>query len=102
MRISSGSEPGTNRVTIHIEGRFDFSTHAAFHEAYSAHPEGTRFTVDLSQAVYLDSSALGMLLLLRRHAGDVSDAVELSEPQPAVRRLLRLAKFERFFRMAGA
>ncbi|MEL6184454.1 MAG: STAS domain-containing protein, partial [Myxococcota bacterium] len=52
-----------NEVTIAISGRFDFNAHREFREAVKAVSDGARCVVDLEKATYLDSSALGMLLL---------------------------------------
>jgi anti-anti-sigma factor len=54
-------------VVIKVKGRFDFSCHASFREAYAKAPDGCEFVVDMEEASYMDSAALGMLLLLREH-----------------------------------
>lgn len=95
------SENGT-RVTIGIEGRFDFSLHKDFRAAYQEHT-GTniRFDVDLSRTEYLDSSSLGMLLLLREHAGGDNARVRLCNPSPEVEKILRIANFGELFDIHG-
>ena len=82
-------------VTIVVTGRFDFAVGEEFRRAYSSHPPASSFVVDLARAEYLDSSALGMLLLLRRYAGDRPDSVRIVNASPDVRRILEIAKFER-------
>jgi ABC-type transporter Mla MlaB component len=53
-------------VTITISGRFDFDLHQEFRQAFEhAEDEEASYVIDLAQAEYMDSSALGMLLLLR-------------------------------------
>jgi anti-anti-sigma factor len=92
--------PGAGQpVTIAITGRFDFHVNEEFRRAYASQPVGTAFIVDLSRAEYLDSSALGMLLLLRRHAGDKPEGVRLMGPSADVRRILEIAKFDRLCRI---
>lgn len=85
-------------VTIRIEGRFDFSTHQAFRNAYE-HEDSrvTQYIVDLSATTYLDSSALGMLLLLRDHAGGDAAQIELHNCNKDVRRILTISNFEQLF-----
>jgi HptB-dependent secretion and biofilm anti anti-sigma factor len=101
MPIETSTEAGA-RVLIVVSGRLDFPRHSELRRIYEAHPPGTAFDVDLSAAEYLDSSALGMLLLLRRHAGDDQEGVRLLRPGPAVRRILGIANFDRLFRIVPA
>lgn len=92
----------TNGVTITISGRFDFQSNAAFRIAYETHPAGTTFVVDLQRVEYLDSSALGMLLLLRKHAGNTQDNVKIVNASRDVMRVLQIARFEQMFRVSAA
>ncbi len=86
-----------DRLTIKIEGRFDFAVHQAFLEAYRDEPKGERsFVVDLTDTDYMDSSAMGMLLQLRGHAR--SDAViELRNGNEGIKEILRIANFDKLF-----
>ena len=85
-------------LTIEIEGRFDFSTHQAFRNAYEHEGNGiSNFVVDLSRTIYLDSSALGMLLLLRDFAGGDRARIQLKNCNNDVRRILTISNFEQLF-----
>jgi anti-anti-sigma factor len=95
------SSDGT-QATISIPGRFDFSIHREFREAYSQHDPGrVKFIVDLSQTDYLDSSALGMLLLLRKFSGGDSAGVTIRNAREPVDKILRVANFDKLFEMTG-
>lgn len=90
-------DDGETRI-IAIEGRFDFSTHQAFRDAYESDAgQIHRWVIDLSGTTYLDSSALGMLLLLRDHAGGDSAKIQLENCNPDVRRILSISNFEQLF-----
>lgn len=52
--------------------------------------------MDLKEATYLDSSALGMLLLLRDHAGDDAD-VRVINSNSDVRKILAISNFDKLF-----
>ncbi|WP_295402943.1 STAS domain-containing protein [uncultured Thiocystis sp.] len=89
-----------SQVTIAIDGRFDFAQHKAFRDAYrDIDPKSKTFVVDLSGASYLDSSALGMLLLLRDFAGGDAGRVAISGCGEDVRRVLKIANFEKLFNL---
>lgn len=92
---------GPDAVTIAISGRFDFNQNEAFRRAYEAHPAGTHFVVDMARVQYVDSSALGMLLLLRKHAGNSKDGVRLLHSSKDVARVLEIARFDQMFTIAA-
>lgn len=91
------------RVTLRLSGRFQFDSHRAFRSAYEVfHADaGVKVIVlDFSDVDYLDSSALGMLLLLREKLGAVGKEVELANPRGAVKQVLEVANFARLFRIS--
>lgn len=101
MTISSQLSADGQELTITIQGRFDFNTHQAFRDAYQqAGGTPERYVVDLGAATYLDSSALGMLLLLRDHAGGDRADVRLLNCNPDVRKVLSVSNFEQLFVIA--
>lgn len=91
------SEDGSQLV-IRVKGRFDFSAHQAFRQSYEAAPETvTQYVIDMSDATYLDSSALGMLLLLRDHAGGDSADIRIINCNPDVHKILTISNFGQLF-----
>ncbi|SFR41822.1 anti-anti-sigma factor [Marinobacter gudaonensis] len=100
MPIQTRRDDNGQTLVISIEGRFDFSTHQAFRDAYE-HGDSTvqHYVVDLSETTYLDSSALGMLLLLRDYAGGDSARVVIENCNSDVRRILSISNFEKLFQI---
>ncbi|NHC07204.1 anti-anti-sigma factor [Azonexus fungiphilus] len=89
-------------TTISLVGRFDFNTHRDFRAAYEpliADDACRAITVDFSGVNYLDSSALGMLLMLRDKMGGCGKDVVLSGVQGNVRQVLEIANFSKLFRI---
>ncbi|BBE50215.1 STAS-domain containing protein [Ferriphaselus amnicola] len=87
-------------ATVDIMGRFDFSAHRGFKEAYDpllSDGSVTSFVIDLSGVDYMDSSALGMLLMLRERAQAVNKKVTLSRPNHTVSQILDIANFAKLF-----
>ena len=87
-------------ATVDIMGRFDFSAHRGFKEAYDpllGNSSVTAIVIDLSGVDYMDSSALGMLLMLRERAQGVSKKVSLSRPNHTVSQILDIANFAKLF-----
>lgn len=92
------AEPLAGELRIHIEGRFDFTSHQEFREAYEQKMQRFgRYVVEMRQTTYLDSSALGMLLLLRDHAGGDDAQIQIMNCNPDVRRILNISNFEQLF-----
>ena len=93
------SEQG-NTITIKVSGRFDFSAHQEFINAYRDVPKGEKsFIVDLSETEYMDSSAMGMLLQLREH-GDKANQIELTQANSNIQEILRIANFDKLFKLS--
>jgi anti-anti-sigma factor len=99
MSVTSECSPDGQQLTIAIKGRFDFSTHQDFRGAYEKDTQAKRFVVDLKDTTYLDSSALGMLLLLRDHAGGERADVQLINCNSDVRKILDISNFAKLFKI---
>lgn len=92
-----------HRATLAVTGRFDFSIHRDFRRAYEevlATPGVREIGVDLGKVDYIDSSALGMLLLLREKALNQNVRVDLEHAQGPVRQVLDVANFGRLFQIS--
>jgi anti-anti-sigma factor len=92
----------SGRAVIKLAGRFDFNTHRDFRSAYEAllNDASVRsVTVDFAAVDYLDSSALGMLLMLRDKLGGVNKEVSLSGVSGNVKQVLDIANFGKLFQI---
>lgn len=98
MAITTSRSNDGKTLTIRIDGRFDFSSHQAFRDAYEGGDKKVvDYIVDMQETTYLDSSALGMLLLLRDYAGGDSARVSITHCNDDVRRILAISNFEQLF-----
>jgi anti-anti-sigma factor len=81
-------------LTIKVFGDFDLSVYDAFHSAYPKDLSAIQAAVvDLTEVTYIDSPALGMLLLLRQQLGQEKAKITLLNPNEHVRELLDIAQF---------
>lgn len=92
----------TNRdgkAIIALQGRFDFNAHREFREAVdqAVKETGREIQVDLAGVDYLDSSALGMLLMLRDKAKGAAKEVSLANARGAVKQVIDIANFGKLF-----
>lgn len=97
MSISVVPDSDSKTTKIMVSNQFDFSLHQTFRDAYRAvSTPGSVFNVDLKQATYMDSSALGMILLLKEHADKLGGKVIISSPNESVLKILKIANFDQF------
>ena len=100
MAILAQPSADGQELHISIQGRFDFGAHQEFRNAYErVEVTPKRYVVDLRDTTYLDSSALGMLLLLRDHAGGDHARISLVNCNPDVRKILSISNFEQLFQI---
>lgn len=98
MSITTKVSETDNELIINIEGRFDFSAHQEFRKAYEdVEIVPDSYLVDMHDTTYLDSSALGMLLLLRDHAGGDQAAIKIVNCNDSVRKILTISNFGQLF-----
>lgn len=97
MAISTETDPSGKKV-IKVSGRFDFSVHQEFRNTYTADTKGDhQYVVDMNGAEYMDSSALGMLLQLRDHAGGGNQSVSIVNCSNEIREIFRISNFNKLF-----
>ena len=100
MEINSQLSPDLQTLTLTLLGKFDYTCHQAFLDAYEANNSApTRFVVDILEVPSIDSSALGMLLLLRDHAGGDDSDLRIINAQADVFKLLQTCKFDELFKV---
>ena len=98
MQIQVEKDSGKARLVL--RGRFDFETNRDFRTACEdplASSDVHAIEVDMNGVEYLDSSALGMLLMLREKAQAANKAVSLANCRGAVRQVLDIANFGKLF-----
>ena len=92
-----------SKAVVKLAGRFDFNTHREFRAAIDplvADASVGTVSIDFSGVEYLDSSALGMLLMLRDKMGGAKKDVSLSGVHGNVKQVLDIANFAKLFVIA--
>ncbi len=98
MTIQTKLDEVKHILEIKITGRFDFSVHQDFRRATQEASSGVnQIVVDMSDTDYVDSSALGMLLVLRDKVGENKEAISLKNAKSEVRKILDIANFDKLF-----
>ncbi len=98
MALDTKLDADSKTLTINVSGRFDFGIHQEFRKATEqATAAVSTIIVNMAQVSYLDSSALGMLLVLRDKVGESKSAVRIKGANPEVKKILAIANFDKLF-----
>lgn len=92
-----------DKAVLVLAGRFDFNTHREFREGYEtllAKPGVQTLEIDMAGVDYLDSSALGMLLLLKDKSGAKNTKLQITKTTGTVRQILEIANFDKLFNIS--
>lgn len=102
MPVTSTVSANGKDITIKITGRFDFAVQNEFRDCYHGidPDDGASFTIDMNKASYMDSSALGMLLMMREHLGGNSANITISNSSADISNILTVANFQSLFKIA--
>jgi HptB-dependent secretion and biofilm anti anti-sigma factor len=98
--LTSDLSPDGTTLTITPGGRFDFRILREFRHAYATSIGPRHYVINLGQTDYVDSSALGMLLLLREYAGGDQANIRILNCKPEVRTIFEVANFQKLFILA--
>ncbi|MBK8792265.1 MAG: STAS domain-containing protein [Holophaga sp.] len=93
-----------NKGIVKLNGRFTFDAAAPFKiytNAVLSDPKIAELHLDFSEVTYMESSALGVLLLLREKAEIKGVKVVLLKPIPAVQATLDVVRFGKIFEIRG-
>jgi anti-anti-sigma factor len=96
MQTQISFDQGRGRITM--SGNFTFESHREFKQATTTvleHPGLTEIELDFADVDYMDSAALGMLLLLNERAS--GRKVTLIHCKGTVKSVLDIANFGKIF-----
>ena len=100
MALNVEIRDNNGKLKLLMSGRFDFNSNRDFRKAYE---EGMKrissgnIEIDFSGVHYMDSSALGMLLLFKERAGEDNRNISLVNCQESVREILDVVNFGKLF-----
>ena len=92
---------GTDQALISLRGRFDFSSRLDFKQGCTTaleKPAIRELVIDMRELEYLDSAALGMLLLLNDKGACDNKLITLRVRAGIVCEILRISKFDKLFK----
>ena len=98
MSVTVESSNEGKQVKIAISGNFDFTVVQDFRKTYmDINGDDTDVTVDMRETEYMDSSALGMLLNMKKHIGETTEGIKIINCRPQVKKILDISRFDKKF-----
>ena len=96
--LQINTEQRADETVVHGSGRITSSTADLLQKAIRGLIPGTkRIVLDLAEVSYIDSSGLGALVSVYMAAGRAHCELELANPKPRVRDLLKITKLASIF-----
>ena len=95
MPVESALSSDGKNLTINISGRFDFEIVQEFRNAYAEH-KNVNYIIDMRATEHMDSSALGMLLNMRKSLGD-NTRISIINCRPQIKKILTISRFDKKF-----
>ena len=86
---------------LRMQGKFTFSDHIEFRKILGVLAEGSvkSMEIDMSGVEFVDSAALGLLLLVRDETEKKSVQLTLLKPQGQVQKMFKISRFYELFRV---
>ncbi len=98
MSLTKSLSVDESTVTIQIKGKVDFNLVQSFRQAYAQiEPKTNKVIIDLRETDYMDSSALGMLLNMKKTIESQVQTIEISNCQPQLKKILQISRFDKKF-----
>lgn len=93
-------ETEDNTVIIVVSGKFTFELQREFRTACEQHSAKKHFILDLRETDYLDSSALGMILILNDAVKKTASTLKIINCQMAIKKIFELTNLQQIINIA--
>lgn len=98
MTINSTYFKERKLLLISMGMNFDFSEYREFREIYEALPvDATGIELDMKMTNHIDSSALGMILLMNESVQNQVGRIDIINTSPEIRKIFDLTQFSAIF-----
>ncbi|MCX9155484.1 STAS domain-containing protein [Niveibacterium sp. 24ML] len=90
---------GAHQHSVPLRGRLVFSAHREFSQAIeeALASNASEIVLNLRDVEYIDSAALGMLLVARGKAKDAGKVISIEGTRGMVKQVLQIANFQNLF-----
>ncbi len=96
MSVSTKVSSDNRELTVSVIGTFDFSCVQDFRASYSGDKQYGKYTIDMAKVDHIDSSALGMLLNMKKTVGE-GIAITIVNCKPNIKKIFVISRFDKKF-----
>ena len=109
LQVMTDSAKGSVKVTVnsgsailYVNGSFAFHLQSEFRSAYEGVIDACdSVSIDLKSVDYMDSSGLGMLLVMKKFLDDAGISYQIAKSHGQTYDLLSMTHFKQYFRING-
>ena len=102
MPVETYTSDDGNTLTVKISGRFDISLNKTFGESYENKIQSvSKVVLDMADVQHVDSSGLGMMLVLRDRFGENKDRIDIVNADSSVAKIFELTGYGKLFNIVS-
>jgi HptB-dependent secretion and biofilm anti anti-sigma factor len=88
-----------DKLTFRIIGSFNYAIGSELKKLANRQSKASEYIIDLRAVTYINSSAFGVMLILREMFGADEDNLSLVNASPEIKKMLNVVKFETIFKV---
>lgn len=96
MNVLSKVSSDGSEIVISVLGTFDFSCVQDFRASYTSDKAYKKYTIDMAKVEHIDSSALGMLLNMKKTVGE-GVPITIINCKPNIKKIFVISRFDKKF-----
>jgi anti-anti-sigma factor len=100
MTVEARLTNNDEEMVISVSGHFDFTIANDFRNCYRNDPPKKMYIIDLAAVEFIDSAAIGMILLLREYTNN-NAAIRVINCKPGIKKVLEISHIDRFVEIAA-
>ena len=98
MNIETLLSDDGKKLTLTVSGKMDVTLYKEFNDSYKDKIDlVSKVVLNFKDVEYVDSSGLGMLLVLRERSGGDSADIDIINVNPNVKKILETTNFQHLF-----
>lgn len=102
QKMAIASENKDDRILLKLPAQFNYEVQSEFRKSYEQHEKSHSFMLDFSSVSYIDSSGLGMLLLLHDYLGNANNdekkqRLHFINCKVEIQKIFQISNFDKLF-----
>jgi len=100
MSVETNISDDGKTLTIKLSGKLDISLHKTFSDSYKDKIGSvSKVILDMADVEHVDSSGLGMMLVLRERLGGDETKIDIVNVSPGVAKIFKITNYDKLFNL---